>query len=84
VRPGVRKLLHLMQYVRPWGMIEVFLLGVLVALVKLSNIANVLPGVALWAFAALTIVLTVVVSFNPRYLWGILHHRTALHKGERI
>jgi len=71
-RPGVRLLLRLMQMVRPWGMVEVFLLGVLVALVKLSNMANVLPGVALWSFAALTILLTVVVSFNPRYLWHLL------------
>lgn len=71
-RPGVKILLRLMQIVRPWGMVEVFLLGVLVALVKLSNMAAVLPGVALWAFGALTILLTVVVSFNPRYLWRIL------------
>jgi paraquat-inducible protein A len=71
-RPGVKILLRLMQIVRPWGMVEVFLLGVLVALVKLSNMAAVVPGVALWAFGALTILLTVVVSFNPRYLWRIL------------
>jgi paraquat-inducible protein A len=71
-RPGIKFLLRVMQIVRPWGMVEVFLLGVLVALVKLSNMANVLPGVALWAFAALTILLTVVVSFNPRYLWRLL------------
>lgn len=71
-RPGVKILLRLMQVVRPWGMVEVFLLGVLVALVKLSNMAAVVPGVALWAFGALTILLTVVVSFNPRYLWRIL------------
>jgi paraquat-inducible protein A len=71
-RPGGRFLLRLMQMVRPWGMVEVFLLGVLVALVKLSNMATVLPGVALWSFAALTILLTVVVSFNPRYLWHLL------------
>ncbi len=71
-RPGVRFLLRLIQIVRPWGMVEVFLLGVLVALVKLSNMATVIPEVALWAFAALTILLTVVVSFNPRYLWQSL------------
>lgn len=70
--PGRKLLLRLMQVVRPWGMVEVFLLGVLVALVKLSNMATVLPDIALWAFAALTITLTVVVSFNPRYLWRAL------------
>ena len=71
-RPGVKTLLRLMQMVRPWGMVEVFLLGVLVAVVKLSNMATVLPDVSLWAFAVLTILLTVVVSFNPRYLWHVL------------
>jgi len=71
-RPGAKALLRLMHTVRPWGMVEVFLLGVLVALVKLSRIADVVPGMALWAFAALTILLTAVVSFNPRYLWRLL------------
>lgn len=68
-RPGTKPVLRLMQMLRPWGMVEVFLLGVLVALVKLSNIAEVTPGIALWAFGALTILLTMVTSLNPRYLW---------------
>jgi len=71
-RPGIKILLRVMQIVRPWGMVEVFLLGVLVAVVKLSNMATVIPGVALWAFGALTVLLTAVVSFNPRYLWRSL------------
>ena len=57
------------QALRPWGMIEVFMLGVLVALVKLSHLAHVLPGVALWAFAALTIQMAIILSFDPRSLW---------------
>jgi len=81
-RPGVKILLRLMQVVRPWGMVEVFLLGVLVALVKLSNMAAVVPGVALWAFGALTLLLTVVVSFNPRYLWRILVSERGGNSGE--
>ena len=69
--PGFSWLVRAMQTLRPWGMIEVFLLGVLVAMVKLSNTATVMPGVALWGFAALTVLLTAVISFNPRYLWQI-------------
>jgi paraquat-inducible protein A len=57
------------QAFRPWGMIEVFMLGVLVALVKLSHLATVLPGVALWAFAVLTVLMAVILSFDPRSLW---------------
>jgi len=57
------------QALRPWGMIEVFMLGILVAVVKLSHLAHVLPGVALWAFAALTVLLAIILSFDPRSLW---------------
>ena len=58
-----------MQSLRPWGMIEVFLLGVLVAIVKLSSMAQSWPGPALWAFMGLTVLLTAVLSFNPRTFW---------------
>ncbi len=43
---------RLLQLVRPWGMTEVLILGMLVALSKLAHIASVVPGAALWSFAA--------------------------------
>ncbi|SDX20774.1 paraquat-inducible protein A [Collimonas sp. OK242] len=70
---GFSWLVRAMQSLRPWGMIEVFLLGVLVAVVKLSNMATVIPGVALWAFGVLTVLLTAVISFNPRYFWQMAY-----------
>lgn len=66
---GFDWLVRAIQSVRPWGMIEVFLLGVLVAIVKLSSMAVIVPGAALWAFVALTLLLTAVLSFDPRMLW---------------
>jgi paraquat-inducible protein A len=66
---GFALLVRVMQSLRPWGMIEVFLLGVLVAIVKLSSMATVVPGPALWAFMALTVMLTAVLSFNPGAFW---------------
>ena len=68
-RPGFSLLVRMMQSLRPWGMIEVFLLGVMVAIVKLSSMATVLPGPALWAFIGLTVLLTSVLSFDPRSFW---------------
>ena len=62
------------QTLRPCGMIEVFLLGVLVAIVKLSSMAVVVPGAALWAFGALTLLLTAVLNFDPRMLWRARFH----------
>ncbi len=73
---GFAALVRAMQTLRPWGMIEVFLLGVLVAIIKLSSIATVLPGPALYAFMALTVLLTAVVSFNPRGFWEMVFETT--------
>lgn len=60
---------RLIQSLRPWVMVEVFLLGAIVAFVKMTSMATILPGVALWAFGILTFLLTSVLSFNPRYIW---------------
>jgi paraquat-inducible protein A len=67
---GFDWLVRSIQSLRPWGMIEVFLLGVLVAIVKLSGMATIMPGPALWAFILLTPTLTAVLSFDPRLLWS--------------
>ncbi|MDW3685376.1 paraquat-inducible protein A [Cupriavidus sp. CV2] len=67
--PGFERIVRGIRQTRPWGMIEVFMIGVLVTLVKLSTMAQVLPGVALWSFAALVIVLAAMLSFDPRDLW---------------
>ena len=69
--PGFALLVRAMQSLRPWGMIEVFLLGVLVAIVKLSSMATVVPGAALYDFVALTVLLTAVLAFDPRGFWEV-------------
>lgn len=54
-------------------MIEVLMLGLLVALVKLQHIATVVPGVAIWAFGAVMVLLAAAaVTFNPRAIWARL------------
>lgn len=55
---------------RPWSMTEVFLLGILVSVVKLSNMATIIPGTALYAFLALVFVLASVNTFlDPHAIW---------------
>jgi len=66
---GFERIVRGICQTRPWGMIEVFMIGVLVTLVKLSTMAEVLPGVALWSFGALVVVLATLLSFDPRDLW---------------
>jgi paraquat-inducible protein A len=55
---------------RPWSMLEVFLIGVLVALVKLADMADIVPGIALWAFALLIPLLAGAAAFlDPEIVW---------------
>src|SRR5574340_966840 len=56
--------------VGPWAMLDVFLLSALVALVKLGELATVLPGPGLLAFAAVvTLTILASSSFDPRLIW---------------
>jgi paraquat-inducible protein A len=48
---------RLLNQVRVWTFVEVFMLGTLVALVRLSAYAQVIPGVALWSSALLMLTL---------------------------
>jgi paraquat-inducible protein A len=68
---GFAGLVKLLQLLQPWGMVEVFLLGVLVAIVKLTSSAEVIAGPALGAFVALTVLLTAILSFPPRNFWHL-------------
>jgi paraquat-inducible protein A len=55
---------------RTWSMIEVMLLGVLVALIKIADYATVIPGVALFTLGALVFVLAgMQASFDPHEVW---------------
>lgn len=67
--PGLATSLRLLGATRPWSMIEVFMLGVLVAVVKLGNQATVIPGAGLAAFAVLTALLAVMSGFDADALW---------------
>jgi paraquat-inducible protein A len=59
-----------LQFASRWGMVEVFFLAVLVSYVKLDHLANVEPGVALWCFGALMLVMAAIeANFDPRELW---------------
>jgi len=68
-RPDI--VLRVLRHVTPWGMIEVLILGMLVALVKLAAIASVVPGIAMWAFGAVMLLLAAAAStFDPHDIWA--------------
>jgi paraquat-inducible protein A len=62
---------------KPWGMMEVFMLGILVAFVKLSKMATIIPGIALYAFMALIFVLAAsAAALDPHIVWTRLEKRS--------
>jgi len=68
--PGARQVLAFLDHVRPWSMIEVFMLGVLVSLVKLASLAHLVLGVALWAFCGLVVAMPAIASsLDTHDLW---------------
>ena len=57
--------------IAPWSLVSVFMLAVLIAFVKLQDIAEVLPGTSAYALAVLLVVYTAArASFDPRLLWS--------------
>jgi paraquat-inducible protein A len=58
------------QGLAPWSMMEVFMLGILVSVVKLAGMAKIVPGISLFAFLALIFVLAATAaSLDPHLIW---------------
>jgi len=70
-RPTRTWIYRAIDLVGPWAMLDVFLLAILVSLVKLGELATVMPGPGLFAFSAV-VVLTILASssFDPRLIWA--------------
>lgn len=73
--PGFGFALDLLGHLRPWSMIEVFLLGALVAIVKLGGLLEVEPAPGIYGIAALTVLLTLVAGRNLHALWDLTDPR---------
>jgi paraquat-inducible protein A len=67
---------RLVRSFKPWGMMEVFMVGILVAFVKLSKMASIIPGIALFAFMTLIFVLAASsAALDPHIVWKRLEKR---------
>ncbi len=63
--PAMRAL----HWLTRWSMVEVFLLGTLVAIVRSAGMASVVPGAGIFAYAALTVLLTAEHVAGLHGLW---------------
>ncbi|MCK4871467.1 MAG: paraquat-inducible protein A [Phycisphaerales bacterium] len=68
---------HLVEWTGRWGMLDVLLVAILVAVLKLGDIVEVSAGPAALAFCACVILsLLASASFDPRSLWRAQDHLT--------
>lgn len=67
--PGFKLCMRTLEQLRPWSMLEVCLLGILVAIVKLGGMLNVHPGLGLWALSMLTVLIILISGKSIRRLW---------------
>jgi paraquat-inducible protein A len=63
--PAMRAL----RWVARWSMVEVFLFGTLVAIVKVAGLASVIPGVGIFSFGMLTLLLAANQAAGLHGIW---------------
>lgn len=61
---------RIMSYFLPWIMGEVFIIGVLVALIKVLELADVVLGISFWAYIGFTFFFTLAANIADQHqLW---------------
>ena len=66
------RIYRVLDVIGPWAMLDVFLLSILVALVKMGQLVTILPGAGLLAFTAMVIfTILATASFDPHSIWNV-------------
>jgi paraquat-inducible protein A len=68
--PGAAGIHRWLLRLEPWNMVEIFMIGIIVAGVKLAKLATLTPDLAAWAFMALIFVIAgIFATLEPRVIW---------------
>ena len=71
--PGIRMMFGWIEHLRPWSMVEIFLLGLFVAYVRLSGIVHIDLGPAILALGTLTVtMLAGDIMLDEHAVWEAL------------
>ncbi len=75
--PETRQVFYWACQLRPWSMAEVFIVGVVVALVKIGSMATVSLGPAFWELSIIALIVALeIASLSEKTVWRLLEHRT--------
>ncbi|HUL11017.1 MAG TPA: paraquat-inducible protein A [Methylococcaceae bacterium] len=68
--PKAVQVFRVFETLHPWAMTEVYMLGILVAIVKLKDLATIQAGIALYSFAALILFMAATdASLDDHEIW---------------
>lgn len=68
--PKAKLVFRMFELLSPWAMTEVYMLGILVAFVKLKDLATIEVGIALYSFAALILFMALTdSSLDDHEIW---------------
>jgi paraquat-inducible protein A len=71
--PGLRRALKAASVLQEWAMLDVFLLGAIVAVIKLSDLADVQLDLGMYAFCGLIVTLSAAnAAFDAHSAWEAL------------
>ncbi len=71
--PGLKPVLRSIDGIAPWLMMDVFLVGILVALIKLHGMAEVELGLSFWPFCLFVVLLIkTLILADPLWMWQSL------------
>lgn len=61
--------LRALDFVTRWSMVEVFMMGTMVAVVRGAAFATATPGIGLFAYGALALLLTAITAAGTQPMW---------------
>lgn len=67
--PALAPALRVLRWVTRWSMVEVFMLGVLIAVVRSAGVTSVLLGPGIFAYGALMLLLAAIEACGLHGLW---------------
>jgi paraquat-inducible protein A len=73
--PAFAPAMRVLRWMLRWSMVEVFMLGVLVAVVRSAGATQVVLGAGIFAYIALTVLLTAIHAAGLQGLWQAASER---------
>jgi paraquat-inducible protein A len=72
VPPGWRGAMRALRFATRWSMVEVLMLSALVAIVRVAGLATVQPGIGIFAFGMLALLLAGLQAAGEHRLWQLV------------